>query len=567
MNLWWSPQTLRICPGQLSAMHRFPSTAPSSARPSPYLLVARSSAKPSRPVLKGKASTTVRCRPSHRSPIPCLELGARVLRRNVHACRFATSGRRRTVLARGEAVPGAASMSSSYGRPWLSKLALLWLAALPSACSEPASDEAALRTSARVASHVVISPPSLDNATAPIPGNGGLLIWSQLSDPFVTVSSLDAPGTTFGGTVAPLHVPYSVWTATEPLMPGRYTVHVSTTAGGGQAVAEEIEVTDERVFAPPMLTSDPTVSIEQTQHEIECCWTMSGGARVSTSCFSSANVDGISMFTGLATTESPSALTQLLFLIAAVYPDGSYADPSLFHGSTQLRFPREAEEYCYSVTATEIATGELYSFDELIRCVPHGDLPALGSHPVEVADSELDRLICDAPPEGFEERWCTLNEADCDAAGNRPGCLYVGHVCRGEALPPEPPMPVFASGGVGGATAGASGEALSGGAGGRAGYVEPSRPVVIRERAASCNVERPNAVKSGDTLGAGSVLACLALFVLSFRARQRRLKVKRRLKVELPSKREALGQRDPRNRLSDRRQRLDGDGLRRHAGR
>jgi hypothetical protein len=157
-----------------------------------------------------------------------------------------------------------------------------------------------------------------------------------------------------------------------------------------------------------------------------------------------------------------------------------------------LSFDTQADEYCLQLIVTEIATGEQYSFDELRHCVPHGDLLDFGTRPLEPDDSVFDRAVCPAPPAGFEERWCEINEAPCTAAPESAGCALAGYVCRGEPLPGTMSTGgATGAGGVAGAMTDHEGPTAGDHAAGEAGSNDP--PCKPAQHVTACNVSSPRA--------------------------------------------------------------------------
>lgn len=312
-----------------------------------------------------------------------------------------------------------------------------------SACSEAPSEQ---RT-ARATSAVLIGPPVLYNNVAPIPGNGGLLIGNLSGEtPAIEVHSMAAPETSIAGTLRELD-PYRVWTPITTIPEGMYSVTIISQSYGTST--DTLEITAPRTFGKPLLESNPVAKLGENNGTLACCW--QEGDRRDTSCFTIDTDSFIALTPGVATTESASALTQLLFDVRRA-DEPSINRPDLFRGGLEaMSFDTQADEYCFDLIVTEITTGEQYTFDELSRCARHGDLPDFGTRPLDPDDSVFDRAVCPAPPAGFEDRWCEVNEAPCTAAPKSAGCALAGYVCRDEPLPGA-----MTSGGAGGA-GGASG--------------------------------------------------------------------------------------------------------------
>jgi hypothetical protein len=347
------------------------------------------------------------------------------------------------------------------------RAALVALLALLGACGERSLEATVASTKAAV----VISSSSLVNNTAPIPGNGSLLIWTPSGDePSIDVRSTAAPAGSIAGSSRKL-ASYWVWTANVALPEGSYTVSISDPSFPG-VTEYVVEITGERAFQKPVLTSEPQIAIHEQNAEYACCWSLTNGVRVEGSCFAVEWQEGVLLSTNVATSESPSALTQLLFQITPAMQPG-FIELTPFGGAIAFSFDTQADEYCFDISAIEITTGELYTFDELERCVPH-DVRALTMRAAEPSATDLDPTICPAPPDGFEASWCELNEEPCAAEPDRVGCELAGHVCRGEPLPGA-----VTTGGTGGMTSsagagGASGMSGESGSGGDDGTDPPS---------------------------------------------------------------------------------------------
>jgi uncharacterized membrane protein YgcG len=414
-------------------------------------------------------------------------------------------------------------MSGGQARRGCCAALAIALAAL-SGCDKQSSERAA----ARAAAAVVLSPPYLHNNTGPIPGNGGLLIWTQFSGAAPTVevrseAALEAP---IAGTVRELFDSYWVWTANATMPEGTYAVHISNPSLGDSM--DTIEVTAPRIFGKPALMSSPSAEISEGIGDYTCCWNLLNQVRIDMSCFGASTTNYITLFPHVTTTESASALTQLLFSDA-----GDLARPQLFNGSIESRhIEDQADEYCFDLVVTEIVTGERYTFEELDKCAPHGELPDFAERPLEPTDGDLDRLRCPGPPAGYEQRWCELNDPACAAEPTSAGCELAGHVCRGEPLP-EPMMTTGGAGGTSGTggTTGAAGMAGgredpfagsgSGGSGGSGnGNVDPDDPQPEPARhVTACSVSSAGAPEPRAWPALLGAALCLLLLRRRVRAR------------------------------------------------
>lgn len=368
------------------------------------------------------------------------------------------------------------------------RASLLALFMLFGACAERGDERPVESATAAVA----IRPPWLLNANAPIPSNGGLLIGTQFGDePTVDVRAASAPDVPIAGSVRKVEG-YWVWVADSPLPEGSYTATISDVNFANEQPLP-FEVTGERVFQKPALTSTPQIAISELYSEYACCWSLVNGMKSDSTCFTVELQDGVLLSPNVATSESASTLTQLLFEVAPVGQPGYATAEPFGYGPTAFSLEMQADAYCFDVTVIEIATGERYTFDEddLQLCAPHGDLRELGTRSLEPSAMELDATVCHAPPEGFEASWCELNEAPCTTDPGRVGCELTGYVCRGEPLPGT-----VTTGGTGGMVNPGGAGGSSGTSGGAAGESGAS--------GSAGAASNPAAGRGGDGAGAGS---------------------------------------------------------------
>jgi hypothetical protein len=371
------------------------------------------------------------------------------------------------------------------------------LVSCASACSEqlPERDPAA-----RVTAAIGLNPDTLLNNDSPIPSNGGLLIDATYGEPAVTVRSTSGSGALLTGS---LHerLGYRVWIPDAPMPEGSYEVLIAAPSYKNQPTAF-IEITSARSPRKPELTSNPSASSEVGGDSYACCSPPVVLGEIPQSCFLAESQRYVTVLPDLVVNDSLPAMTQLLFRIGP--SDAAVAEPGLFAGPYTLFFTELADEYCFDVEAFEITTGERYTFEELDRCAPHGDLPAPAVIRHEVPDYVLYRGACSPPPAGFEERWCALNEAACLANPAEAGCTIAGQVCRGE------PAPSAGAGGSGGGEAGAAGMSNAAGDGGAGAADErPTQPKHVT--ACACSIERARSSGSPGQLAIAGLLAGVVL--------------------------------------------------------
>jgi hypothetical protein len=298
-------------------------------------------------------------------------------------------------------------------------------------CDAAADPHAAKPTT----SSIVLSPPHVINAEAPIPSNGGLLI-SGFGGPElkVTVTSSDDPeALPIAGSLHSLFH-YQVWVGEAPLPEGAYSVAIDRNFAGGETPAAALFV-EPRTPARPALESSALLNIARDVSIFDCCWSLTDRIPPLLSCFPIQTIDQATLAVTLTTTEPLSALTQLLFRVSAV--GGERGNPAPFGEHPEsLIFPAQADSYCYEVEAFEITTGASYLFDGPARCIPHGSEAALEVHELAVDSARLDRAVCPAPPANLNDAWCERNLAACEAeAEASTACSLAGHVCRGEPRP------------------------------------------------------------------------------------------------------------------------------------
>lgn len=325
--------------------------------------------------------------------------------------------------------------------------------------------------------------PFLVNPSSPVPANGGLLIGTgdSFSVPQITVSNTSTPGVTIGGTTTLLGGQLWVWVPSAPAAPGTYSVNMSVPDGGGGFFTSSATVTVTEAWTPalPQIDTAPSASWIGQLSSSACCQTWIQGFGLDFgNCFATQQVGTIELSPGLT---SPVPLAHVNQFLYRVRPAGSAADLFAFAGwgaQSVLSFSVQAEEYCFEIDVMNITTQEVTTLADLAgNCAPHGELDELGTTTIEPDASSLGHLACNAPPDGYEETWCDLNEGACAEAPNAQGCQVYGHTCRGEPLPVVHGsfggMFVAGSGAVGGAgvgvVGGASGASGIGGSGARSG--------------------------------------------------------------------------------------------------
>lgn len=287
------------------------------------------------------------------------------------------------------------------------------------------------------------------NASAGIPENGALLIdiMSYDADVSVTVRQRST-GAQLEGTLTQVEDSrFWVWTPELPWTAGStFEVEVGNTRG--EVVAfQQIEIVAAIELARPSLMTAPSASLISVIGEKTCCRVLSAGLVQGGHCFPIENEASVVLDPGVATGSSAFIASQYLFRfdtgggMRSVFTTGSFANLVL------PAFREQQASYCFAVTAIELATLDEYAYDDVDLCAEHGSLGDVGSSPEEPTDAALDRSVCAAPPVGFEDRWCELNEActeDDDEVEGIDDCFLYEHICEGAELPvpdkQEPPV-------------------------------------------------------------------------------------------------------------------------------
>jgi hypothetical protein len=314
------------------------------------------------------------------------------------------------------------------------------------------------------------------NAGAGIPVNGGLLIFSGSSSiaPTVSVTTVDATSTTFGGTLKMLlggSGVFWVWTPSSPLTVGTtYQVTLSSTDIGVTTLPDPFEVLPAITIAKPAISSAPSASWRGDTNNWAWCRSLIGGILQDASPFPIEQIASVMLEPGFTTATPAVEMNQFVFRIATGSETVSAVQPSVWPNLPMAPIYEQAEQYCFQLEAIDIVTETVFSYasTDITLCAPHGDLADLGVRPIEPGAVELDRLVCHAPPEAYEEEWCELNEDPCADDAMATACGLYGFVCRDEPLPPDP---FSMTGGFGGGsgmfgTSGFSGFGAMGGIGG-----------------------------------------------------------------------------------------------------
>ena len=311
------------------------------------------------------------------------------------------------------------------------------------------------------------------NAGAGIPVGGALLINVGNSSvaPTVVVSVVDMPQTTFGGTLRMLAVGNQflwVWTPSSPLTAGTtYQVTVSAPDLGVTSPTDTFEVVPAITLAKPTISTAPSASWRGDTNNWGCCRSLIGGVLQDASCFPNEQIASIVLEPGFTTSTPAVEMNQFVFRIATGTTPLSGVQPSVWPNLPMEPIREQADEYCFQLEAIDIVSEMAFSYTALDveLCAPHGDLADLGIVPLEPGATELDRLVCHAPPEAYKEEWCELNEDPCADDAMATACGLYGYVCRDEPLPPDP---FSMTGGFGGFS-GMIGTSGMGGFGGMAG--------------------------------------------------------------------------------------------------
>jgi hypothetical protein len=363
--------------------------------------------------------------------------------------------------------------------------------------------------------------------TIPIPSNGSILIVSDFDEPVVEVWLVDGSGALIPGTVRRVEQSYWAWKADALLPVGDITVNIVN--GLGTAT---IAVVDAMQIEPPAMITTPELVVSQAITSLHFCrqWsadpaTAYGAALVDDTSFAAKEVGQVFVQPHLSTSAVPALVHQFLYQLF-MNGEQTFRFYEPFRGDAYGAGPYAAQqdEYCFGFRAMDLTMSDVHPYEELTPlCVSHGALPDLAERDSVVPDSLLDRLVCQSPPAGFEERWCTINR-ECEqlatesrTEGN--GCLLYGYTCLNEALPRATPS---VAGGMSGgsqspvrpSTGGVSGDLGTGGM--QAMDPEPERARVVRS-GCGCLVGG----QRDSSVGAPLLLA-FGLFVAAQRVLRRR---------------------------------------------
>lgn len=360
------------------------------------------------------------------------------------------------------------------------------------------------------------------NAGAGIPVGGALLIYSggTGTPPIIEVADTAAPNTTLGGTLTQLaDTIYWVWMPTAPLTADTtYQVRMSAPDLGIVGVTTTFDVVAAITIAKPVIEASPSASWRGETNNWACCRTLMGNTLGDASCFPSEQRASVMIEPGFTTGDSAVLLNQFMFRLGNAELPVVSAPLGIWPNIGVGPVYTQAEEYCFDLEAIEIVSGTVHTYAEIDRCASHGELADLGFIAIEPGATELDRVVCHAPPDQYKDQWCELNEEPCADDEMATGCGLYGFVCEGDPLPPDP----FSTGGFGGMVGGFGafggggmigmagvGGVTTGGAGGAAGMSDDSDASVDEddeEKPSSggdsgCSVGGPRAADGGGMLG------------------------------------------------------------------
>jgi hypothetical protein len=300
------------------------------------------------------------------------------------------------------------------------------------------------------------------NAGAGIPVGGALLIYSgggTATPPIVEVSDTATPNTTLGGTLTQFPgTVYWVWMPTAPLTADTtYQARLSAPDLGIVGVTTTFDAVAAISIAKPAIEASPSASWRGETNNWACCRTLIGSTLEDASCFPSEQRASIMLEPGFTTGDSAVLLNQFMFRLGNTELPVASAPLGIWPNVGTGPIYTQAEEYCFDLEAVEIVTGTVHTYADLQRCAPHGALADLGFIAIEPGATELDRVVCHAPPDQYKDEWCEMNEDPCADDAMETGCGLYGFVCEGDPLPPDP----FATGGFAGMVGGSG--AIGGG--------------------------------------------------------------------------------------------------------
>jgi hypothetical protein len=283
-------------------------------------------------------------------------------------------------------------------------------------------------------------PPSYGvvNAGRGIPANGGVLLLAPpLAQVSVVVTIVGLPDVPVDGTLSALSAEYWVWVPAEPMVAGiQYQVALTISGNPAEepALLSSFDAIEAIEIEPPELMAEPSVSLVHWPTQQRRCRSLVGQGLLDNniSVITEELID-VLLEPGLSTAAPDKLLNQFMFDIEWGHLPGN---PSMVPWS-RLFLPEteaQADEYCFALEAVSITTGESFVYEDIERCVPHGDLGTIGYQAAEISDAELHRDRCRGAPLGLEEQWCEANQA-CASDETATNCTLYGHFCEDEPLP------------------------------------------------------------------------------------------------------------------------------------
>jgi hypothetical protein len=280
----------------------------------------------------------------------------------------------------------------------------------------------------------------LSNGAAGIPANGALLFEGPYDSPLtVTVHVSGTFSPLAGQLTAVPDSPFWIWQPAQQLPLGGLIAETSSTDGLVSPLMIELQVVPAIELAQPELMFTPSASLISVISSKACCRSRLNGSATlveSMQCFGAESRASIQVDPGVFTSTGQLQANQYLFRFSTGANQRTTFTNGSFRSVVLPVFREQAGEYCFAVSAIELPTLRELTYDEPSTCAAHGDLEALGPKPLEPSTAELSRVLCPAPPAGFEDAWCDANE-DCSA--EEASCGLYPHFCEGEPLEPLSP--------------------------------------------------------------------------------------------------------------------------------
>lgn len=264
----------------------------------------------------------------------------------------------------------------------------------------------------------------------PIPANGAILIEGVGSN-LPELEVLDRDGSPIPGThrsvgeVVDGRTLYA-WLPEHPLQPGPVSVTLFDPFDSSLAQLEELQVIEAIDDALPEIMSAPSASELTGNYERVCCQVPV--ANLARECAIIRQTTVIQVDGGLWSSDPATKLNQYLFRYSPHTGIGTASiRPRPLETLAPIRFVNAADEYCFELTALNVATLEERVYRDLPSCAARGEL-SLGTVDVEPQAAFFSPQSCPFPLPEFEAQWCEINQDVCEA-GMTDHCEQYAYIC------------------------------------------------------------------------------------------------------------------------------------------